>query len=447
MMNCTSTKKNSITYFGGKIINPKSDKIILYTKEQVVDTFSLDANNKFFGELKNLQEGLYYFIHGNENQHIYIEPEDSIMIRLNTWDFDESLVFAGKGADRNNILLDCFLDSEKDNKVFYKYNKLPPKEFKHKVDSLKALKILTLKEYLKNHPNETEGYEKMLNVALTYPLYAKIEKYPLAYTRYLDRKEFPDLTNDFYKFREDIQFNDHSLMYYPPYSYYIRNYLYNKTYALGHKPLKTKYTSKFTTDLLITIDKEISSEITKNAFLKQTLISHFYNKSSCSINKIPFDKYLVLSTNEKDKKQVLDLIDDVNSLHATKKLPNFNLVDYTNVAHPIKDVIKNKNSVLYFWNPDNGSEWYIKSRMKFLGKKYPNLKFIQINFNGDVSKRIKNLDIKNQYYITKNSKAHDFLTSKMPRCVLINKDGKIINGFASISSYNLKPYLEKLNNY
>ena len=72
---------------------------------------------------------MYYFRHGNENQYIYLEPQDSLMLRLNTWDFDESIVFAGKGAERNNILIDCFLQEERDNKMFYELNQLTPDNF------------------------------------------------------------------------------------------------------------------------------------------------------------------------------------------------------------------------------------------------------------------------------------------------------------------------------
>ena len=105
---CNSTSKNTATYFGGKIINPKSNFIVLYSMDKVIDTLYLGKDNKFLGKLDNANEGLYYFKHGNEKQYIYIEPKDSLMLRLNTWDFDESIVFAGKGAERNNILIDCF---------------------------------------------------------------------------------------------------------------------------------------------------------------------------------------------------------------------------------------------------------------------------------------------------------------------------------------------------
>lgn len=445
LISCNSDNKNTPTYFGGKIINPKSNQVVLCTMEKVIDTFLLDSKNKFIGKIKNANEGLYYFIHGNENQYVYIEPKDSLMIRLNTWDFDESLVFAGKGAERNNILIDCFLENEKDKKLFYQYNKLPPKDFKVKVDSLLVIKMEMYTDYLYNHPNETLGYQEILKTALTYPIYARLERYPYVYTKYTIDGNFPKLNNSFYEYRNQISLNKDSLMYYPPYSRYIRNFLYNETYSLGHPPVKTEYSSKFTVDLLHTIDKNISIKKTKNAILRQTIIGHFYNKSSCNINKEAFETFLKLSTNEKDKELVTKLLKDVKSITSQKKLPNFEVTNYNNSNHKIFDVIKNKNTFLFFWSPDYVSKEYIGTRMDYLSESYPNIQFLQIKIDDNYSNSISKIDIKNQFYLKNDSDAHQFLTSKMPRSILVDKKGKVINAYGAISSENINPYLKELN--
>ncbi|WP_026777702.1 hypothetical protein [Polaribacter sp. Hel_I_88] len=445
LVSCKSTDKNTDIYFGGKIINPKNSHVILYAMEEVVDTFFLDANNKFIGKVKKANEGLYYFSHGNENQHIYLEPGDSLMLRLNTWDFDESLVFAGKGAERNNVLIDCFLDTEKDKKLFYQYNQLEPAEFNAKADSLLQKKIVTYNEYIKTHSFETSGFNEILKIALTYPIYSRIEKYPIIHAKITEKNKLPEVETSFYDYRKQIKKNSDSLMYYPPYSRYIRNYLYNETFTLGHNPLESEYSSEFTLDLLNTINDKVSTESSKNAFLRQTVIGHFYNKSSCSINLEAFNTFFKLSTNEKDKKIITNLIDDSQSIIINEDLPQFAITDYANTEHSISDVIKDQNAFLFFWSPEFVSESYIVSRFQYLSKTYPNIQFIEIKINGDKNKRIQKLDIKNQFYLADNSAAHEFLTCKMPRSVLVNKKGKVVNGYASISSNNLTPFLNKLN--
>ena len=445
LVSCDSDNKKTLTYFGGKIINPKSNHVVLFSMDKVIDTFYLNKHNKFIGKLNNINEGLYYFFHGNENQYIYLEPSDSLMLRLNTWDFDESLVFAGAGAERNNILIDCFLEEEKEKKAFYAYNKLAPKKFIQKIDSLTALKLKTFEHYLKNHPKETAGYGEILKTALTYPLYTRAEKYPVIYAKYSKTGSFPVLETSFFNYRNNININKDALIYYPPYSQYIRNYLYTETYALGHPLAKNVYSSKFTFDLLSTIDKKIANEKSKNAFLKQTVVSHFYNKSSCNINKESFANFFELSTSKKDKKHVQQIINDSKSVVKYKKIKDFKVFDNKNSLKSIREIIKGKSAMLFFWNPKYYPKNYIASRIIQLSNTYPNIKFIQIKIEGDDKTTIKKIDSKNQYYIDKNSEAQTFLTSKMPRCILVNKAGKVTNGYASFSSYNINPYLKVLN--
>ncbi len=83
--------------------------------------------------------------------------------------------------------------------------------------------------------------------------------------------------------------------------------------------------------------------------------------------------------------------------------------------------------------------------MDYLSKKYNNIKFVQIKIDGNMNDKIDKLDIKNQFYLDDSCSAHDFLTSKMPRSILVNKQGKVVNGYASISSYNINQYLKELN--
>jgi hypothetical protein len=367
------------------------------------------------------------------------------MLRLNTWDFDESLVFAGEGAERNNILLDCFLEDEKEKKAFYEFNKLEPANFKRKVDYLAKLKLETYQDYVENHATETTGFKEILKVALTYPLYERIEKYPIIHAKYSESGSFPKLDNSFFTYRDQVKIDKDSLMYFPPYFRYVRTYLYNKTYALGHPSVKNKYSSKFTSDLLTIIDKNITSELSKNVLLKQTVISHFYNKSSCEINEDPFDKFFEFSTNKKDKEQIQHIINDSKAVKKNNTLPDFNVIDFENKEIPISEVIKGKNALLFFWNDEYYSENYIASRMAYLSKANPTITFIQIKIDGIKTVNLENTDLTNQYYIDAKSVANTFLTSKMPRCILVNKDQKVTNGYASFSSFNINPYLKALS--
>ena len=88
------------------------------------------------------------------------------------------------------------------------------------------------------------------------------------------------------------------------------------------------------------------------------------------------------------------------------------------------------------------SKEFIGSRVKFLSNKHPSLKFIGVKINGDPKDLMKELNINSQFYLELDSKANYFLTSRMPRTILINKNGEVTNGFASIPSRKIFRQLE-----
>ena len=75
-----NTNDGSYAYVGGEIVNPKNNSIILFnTKGKVVDSLTLDSNNRFIYKIKDLNPGLYSFTHGGEYQLVLLEPNDSVM--------------------------------------------------------------------------------------------------------------------------------------------------------------------------------------------------------------------------------------------------------------------------------------------------------------------------------------------------------------------------------
>ncbi len=81
VVGCKNKVETDTAYFGGQIINPKSDKIYFYKNEELIDSAKLN-NNRFLIQLKKFTHGLYTFKHGNEFQYVYMQPSDSLLIRL-----------------------------------------------------------------------------------------------------------------------------------------------------------------------------------------------------------------------------------------------------------------------------------------------------------------------------------------------------------------------------
>ena len=80
--------------------------------------------------------GIYKLEHLPEYQTLLLEEKDSLWVRINATTFDESIVFSGRGAMKNNFLINLYLQQENENNFLatkYSSNKT---EFKEIIDSL-----------------------------------------------------------------------------------------------------------------------------------------------------------------------------------------------------------------------------------------------------------------------------------------------------------------------
>ncbi|WP_456379600.1 TlpA family protein disulfide reductase [Lutibacter sp.] len=444
---CTSTDKDSTTSFGGEIINPKTSFVLFLKDNKVIDTLSLDKNNRFFNKYKLLNEGLYTFIHGNEFQYIYLEPADSILIRLNTWDFDKSLVYSGKGSAKNEFLINLFLQNGKEEKEMYQYFSLSEANFQKKIDSLLNNRLKIYNDFSTTQTQISEGFKKLTSTAINYPLYRLKEMYPYYYKRAHKLDKSPLISENFYNFRSEISLDEEDLVSFYPYQNYVVSYLYNLSYKL-----KENDTSKnnITVNILNSAIQHIKLKDFKNTLLKKIIINDFFkSKSTCSINNKALDIFLKNCSNPLYITQVKNLVDDSRFVLNNEPLHNFEIVSYNNTNSTINAITKGKNSVIYFWSTAFMSPEYLVSRIKYLENKFPNILFVGINMQTsteDLTKdpNLKLLDISKQFKLTENSYALNYLTSNYPRTIIVNKEGLVKNGFTYLDSRKLNSELRKL---
>jgi hypothetical protein len=149
------------------------------------------------------------------------------MMRLNTWDFDESLVFSGKGAERNNYLIHLFLENEKDGKLFHQFYKLNEEEFLGKIDSLINLKLIQYNQFKEGTVTQSKGFEKLIRNSIYLPVYAKKEQYAYQHKYANQLEKIEKVSSDFYNHRKKVDLNECSLSNYYAFSNYLGNYIYN----------------------------------------------------------------------------------------------------------------------------------------------------------------------------------------------------------------------------
>ena len=106
LSSCSLSKDDySGIFLGGQIVNPTSRNVTLYKGTRPLEMFLLDENLRFQKKYDSLTSGIYKLEHLPEYQTLLLEEKDSLWVRINATTFDESIVFSGRGAMKNNFLI------------------------------------------------------------------------------------------------------------------------------------------------------------------------------------------------------------------------------------------------------------------------------------------------------------------------------------------------------
>ena len=443
-------------YIGGEIINPKNKTIILYnTKGKVVDSVSLDANNRFIHKINNLERGLYSLTHGGEYQMIILEPRDSVMFRLNTYDFDESLVFTGKGSKKNNYLIKTYLSNEKEAKKLVKYSKMEPEAFH---DFVEERRLSQLKEFhgFLEHNEESEFFKSIIEANINYNAYADKEIYPFAYFGNNKLIHIKDLPEDFYAHRSNIDYNANHLSNFFSYNRFLFSHIDNLAIASyyennAYHSQFDRHTINYNKSKLDIIDRIITDKIIRNNLLKykaKDYVSH--NHTEAEANEI-LNYYLEKSTNEEDKTDLRDLVSSLKLLRNGNPLPDLELVNYNNTEHRLNSIIT-RPTIIYFWSSNSKSQYRNSHYMvKKLKSNFPQMDFVSINVNNNDDKFWKKI-IRNYNFPTTNE--FKFKDSQLARktlavnylnkSIIVDENSMILHPNANIFSADFDEILEDL---
>src|SRR5690606_24632588 len=341
-------------YFGGEIVNPNNDYVVLESPDQMLDTLYMDENNRFLKKLENFKGGLYTFLHGGEYQLLLLESSDSVMLRLNTIDFDESLVFTGKGARKNNYLITSYLENESDNKKFMGMMwETEPEKFEQALDSNRNKKMAELKEFMSDH-EFTEYFKTIAETNINYNYNYNKELYPFGYYGYNNLIHFKDLPSNFYDYRSTIDYNNESLLSVIPYNrflfWHFNNLALKKYYTKAtHNVVFNKMSVPYNLEKLRLVDSLVENEAIKNHLLKYNTRDFIsVSTDSLEISEV-LESFLEKSDNDLDRAYMKDLAKAVNNLKPGNVVPTIMLLDRNDNEVELKTLIS-KPTVIYFWS-------------------------------------------------------------------------------------------------
>ncbi len=431
-------------FFGGEIVNPTSDYVVLYRDDAYIDSVKLDDNNRFSFNLQGIDEGLYHFDHAPELQYVYLQEGDSLLARLNTVEFDESLVFSGTGSEVNNFLVEMFLAYENEEPQVYEYYPLPPEIFSKKIDSLREIKINHLNELVA----ESDLSERALDMAkasIDYNSYISKEKYPFYHKRKTGEETIHDLTGSFYAYRKNINLNNRDLTYFRPYFDFMKWHFGNMSYMTclkdcggDHEAVSDRL--HFNKHKLYLVDSLVAEKEIRDILFRNIAVDYLLKEHNPSQECQAFiDKFHALSSNEEHKNEIDLLYKGIQHLQPNHPLPNFKLKDADNQEVSLKEIVgRKKNTVIYFWTASQRKHFRdVTQHVAELKKKYPQYNFVGVNLRTSYPQWKVLVE---EYKLDKNNQFHGenfkeiqmaMIIDKINKCV-ITRDTVIVDAFADL---------------
>lgn len=424
-------------YFGGEILNPQ-DSIIIFLKDgKVIDTITLDKNNRFLHKFDSLTPGLYTFQHTPEYQYIYFDKNDSLMIRLNTNDFDNSLSFCGRGDEKNNYLINQFLLNENERNDLYE---LLDQDFITFSKNIDANYNKRKADYLKRRAEIgwSENFDKVAKAGIDLNYYFKKELYPFVHQYKTGESVHEMLPKDYYDFRKSIDFKNVELANFSPFIKYVTSMLNNLAFTKNNYKLDETSLDSNIYKLNVT-DSLIKNKTIKNVILNN--IAYMYllqDQNMCSNTKF-FEKYLELSTDVEQQNEVRSIYNAVQNLNVGKKLPEISLVDKNFNSITTENLSKGKETVIFFWSTEALSHFnFVHKKVESYRKLFPNVQFIGVNINDTNENWVATLNQNKTLGITELKSTNfaqvkeKWVITKIHRTIILNPDGSIKNAFANL---------------
>ena len=440
----------SCAFLGGEIINPSDRYVIISQDKNVLDTVNLDDKNRFLFKINPVNPGLFTFSHGGEIQMIFLEPNDSIMLRLNNLDFDESLVFTGRGAKENNYLINMFLQNEQINHEILKFSQTSPERFKYKVDSIKTIFQNNLEKF-KSKYHTSPLFNAIAQANIDYNFYAQKELYPFTFYGNNELKNFQSLPDDFYDYRSEIDYNNEELKDYFPYytflKYHFNNIALQKHFNQSNDSIFNNKSLEYNLEKIQLIDSLVSDDSIKNSLLNYAAL-RYINLSNKITDFTPYlESFLNKSSSKKNNNYILNLVGSIQKLKPGKALPNTKVTNIKGNELYLTEFIK-RPTVIYFWSfslKNHFSDSHKK--VQELTKKYPEIDFIALNIDEDEVNWVEYLKqykypIKNEYHFTNPDVSRKILAlNSINRVMLINKNGTIFNSNLNMFSKDFEEQL------
>jgi peroxiredoxin len=420
----------------------------LYKDNVIIDSIVLNENNQFFKHYDSLAPGLYTFKNEPESQHIYFEKNDSLVFTLDARNFDQTLVFDGRGSLKNNFLTELDIKNQIYTDFLFKNYDKPYDKFTQLVDSIHKQNKL----YYNNRKqaiNWSEEFDIFAQSYINYNHYVSFELYPYIHYRRTGKDITKTLPKNYYNYRNNLNINDERLISFQPFISYLISMINNIVYedCLNETDLSDISLHCSIEKLKIT-NQIFESEKIKNMIFNKVALLYLLKDQNLENNKTFLELYFKLSTDSKEHTEIVKIYQQTQLLKPGLFFPDEILLDSNGDKVSLKSLIKSP-TVIYFWS--NRTPAYIEitqEKVEEFKKKYPTYKFIAVNIDHShinwkkFIEKYSPEDITDYYQNSNYKNSRDkWLIYKIQRTIILNANGTIKDAFANIVDANFEEHL------
>ena len=369
---CLSPQTEKHTQIRGKIVNPRTDMVIISRDflNLNADTLPLHYENEIKGKVKCRREGLYFIAIYPEFQTIYLKPGDSLAFHINVDEFDESLSFSGSIGFENNLLIELFLQNEKESAYFYdrKFD-FDTQTFLKKIDSFAQIKSNLIKSYQSELRHTGKRYRKIVNLynqSLQYSLKeAYLRKHP-------DSKVQQDYENYCKILRQKLP--DPNIIY---------------MYAFADNYIERKIAQKkvHNNPVFLEIGQTINREISDPEFKDNLLVKYcqrYIKETKTSQPDTVIKYYFKTIKNSLYINYCKKLIQKNKNLADGQNFPPVVVRDRHNQRKKITKILNGHQNLISFWDLNRRKNFISNlNKLNQIHQKYPEIRIIIINTNPD----------------------------------------------------------------
>lgn len=412
----------------GEIKNPVSDSLFIENDNgELVKAIRLDKKKTFRVELQ-VVEGYYIIGDHKEYTQLFLSPGFDFSIFINTKAFDESIVYKGKGAAENNYLAQFSLLYESLGNLtnYGYYAKLNEAAFLKLMDSVRVIEMNLLNS---NKETVLSRFYDIEAMKINYAYRIKLNEYEKMH-RYLTKNDSFEVSPLFPDPFEGIDLNNPDWFEIYEYTNLLDAYFRQLTMKQFNEYLDSNY--------LLLYFKNIESQIVSPK-LKEKFAYDIGKYSLMDIQdlEVVYQKIISLIQTPEKRNEITAIYNKIKLLEVGNLSPDFKFKDKSGKTYQLSD-FKGKYIYIDVWatwcGPCLGEIPALKKLTDTLASK--DIVFVSIcvfDEKASWEKMVEKKQLKGvQLYAEpgENSFVDEYMIQGIPRFILLDKSGRIIDANA-----------------